>query len=218
MEDELQDASTMPTGVSTACHEHGSRADDALLLATVSLLTLICATVRILFHPGGAELSLVAAAIWILFFALTAGGILNARSAQATLPARPERHRQTEPPPFQFGLSDLLCAVFVVAFLMGIIAMMGETDTRDESFVSLWNFMSGSVLAVSATLSISGWRSRYRAGWIVGIPVFLGTLAHMIWGLAADDYVLLVWSFIGLWFGFSGLRCCEHQAAQTPST
>jgi hypothetical protein len=185
--------------------------DNHFLLLLVSIIAMVCSVIRITFGLEGSGLPLILAAIWIPFFALTVGKTWEPPRAKPATPNRPIPRGKTEPP-FQFGLSDLLCAVFVVAFLMGIISMMRETDLRDESYLDLWNFLSGSVLTVAATLLISSWRTRSKAGWIVGIPIFLGTLAHLLFGLAVDDFVLLAWSFIGLWCGFAGLRLANRRS------
>jgi hypothetical protein len=183
------------------------QSDDFLLLLIISTAALLGSGLGIAFGIGGSGLPLVLAGLWIPFFALAAGTFRDPEPMPET--GRVVRPRKSSGnPPFQFGLSDLLCAVFVVAFLMGIIALTRDTNYRDESFVELWNFMSGSVLAVASALLISSWRTGDRSGWMVGTPIFLGTLAHMVFGLAADRYVLLAWGLVGFGTGRVGLWRC----------
>lgn len=191
--------------------------DSYFLLFTISFITLVWSVVRIAFQMDSPGPPLALAAVWIPFFALTIGKARNPLTSEPSAPSRPVAYGKAEPP-FQFGLSDLLCAVFVVAMLMGIISMMRETDYRDESFIDLWNFLAGCVLTIAAALLISSWRTHSKPGFTVGIPIFLGTLAHLLVGFPADDYVLLAWSLLGMILGaYRATHPCSDETQKAPS-
>jgi hypothetical protein len=47
---------------------------------------------------------------------------------------------------------------------------------------------------------------------MVGLPIALGMLSHLIWGWSADDYILIVWCLCGLYFDWVSGGCSAMKA------
>jgi len=172
-----------------------------VFLLGFSSLMLLCSVMQLLLQSNSSELSLLLATGWIPIFAASVGKAIGCVSARTTgqTSAGSESRRSSQA--FQFGLADLLCAVMVIAVLMGIPATFRET--QEGACEALWNFLYGSILIVSIALLISSLRNRSIPGWMVGTPVFLGTLAHLICGPMADVYILLSWGLYGWCIGLA---------------
>jgi len=177
--------------------------NDSALLITLSGLFLAAPVIGFLTPVVSGQFCLTLAIVWIPVFAATVGRTYGEmrRASGMEGPKNGKRKLNDPEKPFQFGLSELLAGVFIVAVLMGICAVVSNEQPIESDYTDLWNFLCGSILAVTLALIISSYRTRSKAGWAVGLPIALGMTAHLIWGTPADHYVLLVWCLCGLYFG-----------------
>ena len=192
-----------PTGSSTPVQSMSMLFGNAELLAFLSVIFMYYAIVQLAFQFNGPETALVLSVFWIPFFAATIGkghgGAVGSTNREGD-PTGGTARSISEARPFQFALSDLLCAVFVVAVLMGIWAVLNQEQTRGRDYVALCDFLCGSILAVAVALLASSWRTRSKPGLAVGLPIALGMVGQLLWREVVADYVLLAWCLCGISF------------------
>lgn len=176
------------------------------LLAAVSIPFIPYSLWRLLSQPT--ENDTLTMGGFVFFAALVTGAV--ERMMQSDRIALVEkvagkRERPAGDRPFQFGLSDLLGSVFLLALVTGIWSTSQERDMPGTAwrvmFELTWDLLYGCLLAVSTVLLVAGWRRKDAFGLALSIPILLGTVVHFVWRGAADDAVFLVWSSYAVIFG-----------------